>query len=147
MKTSFLRKVNYIGWIVIILAFLFIYFTYFFVYIPKQKSDLTQRAFRILKEYGNNMVGKHDYYVTHFNNYGIFYSIKRCNELKLIDVKNPNNDDYKKIDSVVQDLFPYVTTDIIDKNIVDKNTDTAFFYSNKENLGLWPRSEFIGFAA
>jgi len=21
------------------------------------------------------------------------------------------------------------------------------FYSNKENLGLWPRSEFIGFAA
>lgn len=128
MKTSFFRKVNYIGWIVIILAFLFIYFTYFFVYIPKQKSDLTQRAFRILKEYGNNMVGKHDYYVTHFNNYGIFYSIKRFNESKLIEVKKPKDVDYKKINSVVKDLFPYVTSDI-----VEKNTDTAFFYSKKEN--------------
>jgi hypothetical protein len=128
MKTKIFGKANYIGWIVIILAFLFIYFTYFFVYIPKQKSDLTQRAFRILKEYGNNMVGKHGYYVTHFNNYGIYYSIKLLNESKIIDVKNRNDVDYKKINSVVLDLFPYVLTDT-----VKKSADTAFFYSKKEN--------------
>jgi len=128
MKTKFFGKVNYIGWVVIILAFLFIYFTYFFVYIPKQKSDLTQRAFRILKEYGNNMVGKHGYYVTHFKNYGIYYSIKRFNESKLFEVKNADNEDYKKINSVVLNLFPYVLTDN-----VKKSGDSAFFYSKKEN--------------
>ncbi len=128
MKTKFFGKVNYIGWVVIILAFLFIYFTYFFVYIPKQKTDLTQRAFRILKEYGNNMVGKHGYYVNHFNNYGIYYAINRLNESKLVEVINPGNEDYKKINSVVLNLFPYVLTDTL-----KKSGDSAFFYSKKEN--------------
>jgi hypothetical protein len=111
MKNKNFKTANYLGWIVIVLAFAFIYFSYFFVYIPKQKSDLTQRAFRILKEYGNNMVGKYDYYETHFKNYGVYYSLKYFQELSQITVPNSENADYKKIKSVVQSLFPYVITD------------------------------------
>jgi len=128
MKTKIIKNANYVGWIVIILAFIFIYFTYFFVYIPKQKSDLTQRSFRILKEYGNNMVGKYDYYETHFKNYGVYYSIRFYEGLDSIKAKNPNDYNYKKINGVVRDLFPYVLT-----SKLKANTDTSFFYSNKKN--------------
>lgn len=131
MKNKYFKNANYFGWIVIIMAFIFIYFTYFFIYIPKQKSDLTQRAFRILKEYGNNMVGKYYYYETHFKNYGIYYSLKYFDGLSKIDVKNKNSTDYKKINNVVRDLFPYVLT--APHNHV---TDTSFVYSNKENMLL-----------
>jgi hypothetical protein len=86
MKTKPFRSVNYIGWVLIVLTFAFIYFSYFFIYIPKQKSDLTQRAFRILKEYGNNMVGKYGYYQTHFKNYGFYYSVKHLKESKTIEI-------------------------------------------------------------
>ena len=128
MKTKIIKNANYVGWIVIILAFIFIYFTYFFVYIPTQKSALTQRAFRILKEYGNNMVGKYDYYETHFKNYEIYYSIKYFELLSELIVKDPESEDYKKINSVINDLFSYVSTDTL-----KKSTDSSFFYSNKEN--------------
>lgn len=131
MKTKFFKNANYFGWIVIILAFVFIYFSYFFIYIPKQKSDLTQRAFRILKEYGNNMVGKYNYYDTHFKNYGVYYSLKYFDELSKIDVKNKYSADYKKINNVISDLFPYVST--VTRN---RNNDTSFVYSNKENILL-----------
>ena len=108
MKTKIIKNANYVGWIVIILAFIFIYFTYFFVYIPTQKSDLTQRAFRILKEYGNNMVGKYDYYETHFKNYEIYYSIKYFQSLSELNVKDPESEDYKKINSVINITTPFL---------------------------------------
>jgi len=126
MKTKIIKNANYVGWIVIVLAFVFIYFSYFFVYIPTQKSDLTQRAFRILKEYGNNMVGKYDYYETHFKNYGIYYSIKYFQDLSQINAQNTENADYKKINSVVQGLFPYVITDT-------KNPGSFFSNAYSEN--------------
>jgi uncharacterized membrane protein YukC len=72
MKTKGLKNANYIGWLVIILAFLFIYFTYFFIYIPKKEALIQQKGFRILNEYGSNMLDKHKYFETHFRNYGFF---------------------------------------------------------------------------
>lgn len=132
MKTKIIKNANYVGWIVIILAFIFIYYSYFFVYIPTQKSYLTQRAFRILKEYGNNMVGKYDYYETHFKNYGIYYSIKYYQDLSQITVQNTENADYKKINSVVQNLFPYVITDLNNQSTVFSNS----YADNANNLFL-----------
>jgi len=129
MKTKIIKNANYAGWIVIVLAFIFIYFSYFFVYIPKQKSDLTQRAFRILKEYGNNMVGKYDYYETHFKNYGVYYSLKYFQESSQITIPASENADYKKINSVVESLFPYVITDANTQGLSSSN---AYSDNNKK---------------
>ncbi len=77
MKSGRLINTNNIGWIVIILAMIILYFSYFFVYVPSQENKIQQRAFRVLKEYGNNMQEKFDHYDGHLENYGYFYYLKQ----------------------------------------------------------------------
>jgi len=76
MKNKGFQHINYISWIVIVLSISALYLSYFFFYIPQQESVLQERAFRILKEYGNNLYGKFDYYQTHLKNYGGYYTIR-----------------------------------------------------------------------
>jgi hypothetical protein len=120
MKTKPFRSVNYIGWVLIVLTFAFIYFSYFFIYIPKQKSDLTQRAFRILKEYGNNMVGKYGYYQTHFKNYGFYYSVKHLKESKTIEITDEKTNN---IEEVLKDLSSFVKTGYPKSGVADSSFD------------------------
>lgn len=90
MKNKGYKNINYISWIVIVLSIAVLYLSYFFFYIPQQESVLQERAFRILKEYGNNLYGKFDYYQTHLKNYGGYYTIrdKLRNESALKAVEN-----------------------------------------------------------
>lgn len=114
MKTKPFRNVSYIGWIIIILVFLFIYFSYFFMYIPKNEAQLEQKAFRILKEYGKNMIDKNRYYENHFKNYGLFYPIRSLSNSEKIKKNEIINPDYmalfNDLDNVISGLFPFVTT-------------------------------------
>lgn len=74
MKLKKLINTNYIGWILVIGAIIFLYLFYFFNYVPQQEKRLQKRSFRILKEYSKNMLGKYDYYRSHFENYGTYYT-------------------------------------------------------------------------
>ncbi len=76
MKNKANKNINNISWIVIVLSISVLYLSYFFFYIPQQESVLQERGFRILKEYGNNLYGKFDYYQTHLKNYGGYYTIR-----------------------------------------------------------------------
>lgn len=96
MQTLEVKNVSYISWIVIIFAILLLYLSYFFLYIPKQEGVVQERGFRILKEYGNNMYGKYNYYEEHFKNYGVFYPLR--SEMKT----SP------KLDHVIQQVYPTV---------------------------------------
>ncbi len=132
MKIRINKSANYIGLIVIILAFALLYFTYFFVYIPNQEDKLQQRAFRILKEYGNNMFGKNNYYQNHFKNYGLYYKIRLFttnNQIKQKPWLNKKNaaqlQDVKK---VIDGLLPYVHLDT-----ARLNSEKVFIYSIREN--------------
>lgn len=116
MKGRLFQNVNYIGWIVIILTFVVLYLSYFLLYIPNQKADLTQRAFRILKEYGNNMVGKHAYYESHFKNYGVYYLLELFEKENQIVPVDSVSISYKKMHEVFGDLFDYVAIDSLNKN-------------------------------
>ncbi len=132
MKIRVYKNANYVGWIVIILAFAFLYFSYFFIYIPKQESKLQQRAFRILKEYGNNMFGKNDYYQNHFKNYGLYYKIRLYAKTNQITNKpwlsRKSTTQLQDVQKVVGGLLPYVQLDT-----TYKSPDAIFIYSNKEN--------------
>ena len=132
MKIRIFKSANYIGWIVIILAFAFLYFSYFFIYIPNQESKLQQRAFRILKEYGNNMFGKNNYYQNHFKNYGLYYKIRLYNSTNQIGrrpwLSTENTTQLQDVQKVIDGLLPYVQLES-----ADKISDTVFIYSNKEN--------------
>ena len=110
MKIRIYKSANYIGWIVIILAFAFLYFTYFFIYIPNQEAKLQQRAFRILKEYGNNMFDKNNYYQNHFKNYGLYYKIKHFgNTGQLVqDTVLRKTNSARDVKDVIDELFAYV---------------------------------------
>lgn len=115
MKTKIFRNVNYLGWIVVVIAFLFIYFSYFFIYIPKKEAQLQQKGFRILNEFGSNMLDKHKYFETHFRNYGFFYSINYLVNSGDIVKKNVNEidaDKALKIDNVLKGLQTYVNTTV-----------------------------------
>ncbi len=112
-KPKIFRNVNYLGWVVVVLAFLFMYFTYFFIYIPKKEAQLQQKGFRILNEYGSNMLDKHKYFETHFRNYGFFYSIKYLIESGSIVKKYSNDinpDKAQELEDVLQGLQSYVNT-------------------------------------
>jgi hypothetical protein len=118
MKAKIYRNANYIGWVVIILTFIFIYFSYFFIYIPKKEALLEQKSFRILKEYGSNMLDKNKYYENHFKNYGLYYSIRHFKEKKLLSEKKSfaNNRDsllFEDIKKVIADLQQYVVNDML----------------------------------
>ena len=110
MKAKIFGNVNYIGLIVIILTFIFIYFWYFFIYIPKKESQLEQKAFRILKEYGTNMFDKHRYYENHFKNYGLYYSIRSLEDSGFIakktsvEIEKRFLKDSNDIENVIKDL-------------------------------------------
>lgn len=132
MKIKINKSANYIGLIVIILAFALLYFTYFFVYIPNQEQKLQQRAFRILKEYGNNMFGKNNYYQNHFKNYGLYYKISLFDKNNQI-VQKPwlntrNKILLQDVNDVVDGLLPYVQLET-----ARNGSDTVFIFSKKEN--------------
>lgn len=128
MKTKNFKNVNYIGWVVIILAFLFFYFSYFFIYIPKKEAIIQQKGFRILNEYGSNMLEKHKYFENHFRNYGIYYSIKSLAGsagIKKREVNIVNVNKNKEIDRVLNGLQNYVST-------TAKSVDSSYFYDKNE---------------
>ncbi len=106
MKHRSYKNTNLIVWIVIILGFSFLYFSYFFVYIPGQEARLKQRAFRILKEYGSNISDKHNYFSNHFKNYVLFYGIKHYGfEKAFKNVESIN----KEVYDIIDDLFEVIT--------------------------------------
>ncbi len=128
MKTKNFKNAKYIGWVVIIVAFLFFYFSYFFIYIPKKEGIIQQKGFRILNEYGSNMLEKHKYFENHFRNYGIYYSIKSlADSTKIIkkDSNIVNVNKNKEIDRVLNGLQSYVSTSA-------KSVDSSYFYDRKE---------------
>ncbi len=123
-KPKIFRNVNYLGWIVVILAFLLMYFSYFFIYIPKKEVQLQQKGFRILNEYGSNMLDKYKYFETHFRNYGVFYSIKYLGDSGFIAKKDTDEIDIDKavkIENVLKGLQPYVNT-------TENNVNLSTFY-------------------
>lgn len=75
MKTKQYNFTNAIGWIVVILAIPLFYFFYFFIYVPQQESQVQKRGFRILKEYGSNMIDKYEYYKKHLEIYDPYYKL------------------------------------------------------------------------
>lgn len=130
MKPKILKNVNYIGLTIIVIAFTLIYSSYFFIYIPTQKSALTQRAFRILKEYGNNMVGKRAYYETHFKNYGIYYSLRELQkDKKIIRKENLPDSIFNNMNEVFQSIFDYVTT-----STLPEDSENTWINMDKQNL-------------
>lgn len=138
MKTKSFWNVSYIGLIVIILVFLFIYFSYFFIYIPRNEAKLEQKAFRILKEYGKNMIDKNQYYENYFKNYGLFYPIKFLKNSKEIIKKEKIDEEhlvlFKDMDNVIEDLFSFVKTNKLPDDtteIISEIDDT--FYLNYKN--------------
>ena len=133
MKTKSLKNANYIGWLVIVIAFLFIYFTYFFIYIPKKEALIQQKGFRILNEYGSNMLDKHRYFETHFRNYGFFYSIKYLLDSGIIvkrDKIEIDVDKALKIENVLKGLQTYVITS------ENKSNLTYYYDETKKELFL-----------
>ncbi len=133
MKFNFHRSVNYIGWIVIVLAFVFLYFSYFFIYIPRQETKLQQRSFRILKEYGVNMFDKNSYYQSHFENYRIYYTLRANSQWNRIQQRTDlhGNDSLAAIEvgRVVGDLYDYVETEIPN----DEEQNATFLSQGNKN--------------
>jgi hypothetical protein len=82
MKKNKFITTSSIGLIVIVLAIVVFYLMYFMYYIPAQELALRQRAFRILKEYANNMTEKYEFYNKQIDNYGIYYYISLTNKKK-----------------------------------------------------------------
>lgn len=139
-KPKIFRNANYLGWVVVVLAFLFFYYSYFFVFIPKKEVQLQQKGFRILNEYGSNMLDKYKYFETHFRNYGLFYSISYLEDRGIIVKKDTNritdSDKALKVEKVLNSLQSYVVTN--EKNIdsIDslKDVKKDFFLTfNVEN--------------
>lgn len=133
MKLNISKNANYLGWIIIIIAIGFLYFSYFFIYIPKQENKLQQRAFRILKEYGNNMFGKNDYYKNHFENFKLYYTIRYNLESGNIAEKPDSlvgdKAKFKAIKNVVNGLYDYVDC----SSGENEDVDSVFIYSSQEN--------------
>ncbi len=131
MKINFFKNTNYLGGIIIVLAFAVLYSLYFFFYIPQQENKLQQRAFRILKEYGNNMSGKNDYYKNHFENYRLYYAIryfKKSNQI--VDNKFiPDSSTFSEIKKVIEGLYDYVDC----QERTTNKPDTSLIFTDHEN--------------
>ncbi|MCB2222220.1 MAG: cache domain-containing protein [Bacteroidetes bacterium] len=128
MKSKRLINVNSIGWVVIFLAIVLLYVSYFFIYVPQQEEALNRRAFRILKEYGNSIHEKYDYYRKHVENYDIFYTFKFVLESDWQDYEmNDLKDALNEIDlikDVIGGLERSVVTDTLPASAIrpsDKN--------------------------
>ena len=131
-KPKIFKNANYLGWIVIVLAFLFFYFSYFFIYIPKNEAQLKQKGFRILNEYASNIHDKYKYFETHFSNYGVFYSIRYLENSKSIKKRNTpelNTQKAKNINDFVSGLPSYVIT--------EKGTSDSLHYYDKNSKVLY----------
>jgi len=95
------------SWIVVIALLILLYSSYFLLYIPKQELLVTERGFRILKEYAENMHKKKDYYNSHFRNYSIFYAIREHRDYNSINsLLNHSNDstDLNDVKDVINSL-------------------------------------------
>jgi hypothetical protein len=129
-KPKIFRNANYLGWIVIVLAFLFFYFSYFFIYIPKNEAQLKQKGFRILKEYGSNIHDKYKYFETHFSNYGVFYSIRSLENSKSIKKRAIPGLEEKKAENIndfVIGLPTYVKTE-------KGNIDSLYYFDENSKV-------------
>ncbi len=129
MKSKIFKNVNYAGFTLIILAFLFIYFSYFFIYIPREETKIQQKGFRILKEYGSNMEDKYKYFENQFKNFGIYYSIRCLEDSGIISKIASNRIDSRKssdIENVINGLPEYIVT-----TTAKSAKDTTFFQKNK----------------
>jgi hypothetical protein len=139
-KSKIFKNVNYLGWIVIVLAFLFFYFSYFFIYIPKNEAQLKQKGFRILNEYGSNIHDKYKYFETHFGNYGVFYSIRfleNSNSIKKSEHPELDSQKANSINDFVTGLPSYVITEKKTSDLLysyDKNGKALYLnFENKIN--------------
>ncbi|MEZ5083451.1 MAG: hypothetical protein R2750_08385 [Bacteroidales bacterium] len=130
MKTMKRFNRNYTGWIIVALAIILLYSSYFFIYIPHQESMVKQRAFRILKEYGNNIHDKDEYYRKHIEIYEGFYLIRSIQEslITLIDENllniykriESNDESFDQINRVINDLDKQIITDEFFQNSTNK---------------------------
>ncbi|MCB0805863.1 MAG: hypothetical protein KDC05_08700 [Bacteroidales bacterium] len=146
MKSSKFISTNNIGWIIIVLAMIILYYSYYFIYIPQQETALKQRAFRILKEYGNNMHDKKDYYNTHLANYRDYYILDYLSNQKSTVSEVIREKAYasskwlKEIKKVIGDLDTNISIQLVDtsKNYrsgIYKDKNTADFYLKFFNSG------------
>lgn len=71
-----------LSWIIVVAILILLYSTYFLLYIPKQEMLVTQRGFRILEEYAENMHKKQEYFHSHFKNYSVLYAIRELKDYK-----------------------------------------------------------------
>ncbi|WP_167610757.1 cache domain-containing protein [Maribellus sediminis] len=93
------------SWIIVIALLILLYSSYFLLYIPKQEMRVTERGFRILEEYAENMHKKNEYYVTHIKNYYPFYVLRpRLDSLSTAFNTGPNLEDSSSIADVIGNL-------------------------------------------
>lgn len=142
MKLNGTKNVNYLGGIVIIAAFGVLFFFYFFSYIPKQENRLQQRAFRILKEYGNNMFDKNSYYKSHFENYRYYYAIRQNLESERIKAKLLKNSEDKKQLEEIKKVIANLEKSVVCALDQGENPADPFPFSKSKNLlyinyGVW----------
>ena len=120
MKSTRLINVNSVGWVVIFLAIILLYISYFFIYIPQQEASLNRRAFRILKEYGTSVDEKYNYYRKHVENYDIFYTFRFIIDSKWKDSFRSNIQkklaNMEIIGKVIDGLEKQVVTDTLRKD-------------------------------
>ena len=127
MKPKNLFSARIVPFLIIILATVLLYSFYFLYYIPKQESQVEQRAFRIMKEFAKNMHDKLDYYDAHFKNYSFFYAIEH-----LVDDETPQLEDSVKLEikkkiadnkqakKLIENLNKSINTDIVTVTKNDK---------------------------
>lgn len=127
MKPKNLFSARIVPFMIIILATVLLYSFYFLYYIPKQESQVEQRAFRIMKEFAKNIHDKLDYYDAHFKNYSFFYAIEH-----LVDDETPQLEDSVKLEikkkiadnkqakKLIENLNKSINTDIVTVTKNDK---------------------------
>jgi len=124
MKPGKTIKVSSIPWVVIVLAFVLLYAAYFLLYIPQQESLVEKRAFRVLKEYAENMQDKLEYYETHIKNYSPYYSIdflSKNNNCRLKDFIDQAIRKSQQVQTLIANLDKTITTEKIDSNGITEN--------------------------
>ena len=131
-KPKIFRNPNYLGWVIVVLASLLFYYSYFFVYIPKKEAQLQQKGFRILNEYGSNILEKYKYFETHFSNYGVFYSIRSLENDSIIQKIETGELENKKADNI-KDFVKGLPSEVETKKEVIV-TSLCYYDKNKKVL-------------
>ncbi|WP_340112085.1 hypothetical protein [Maribellus mangrovi] len=119
-------KFNF-SWIIVIALLILLYSSYFLLFIPKQEMRVTERGFRILEEYAENIHKKKDYYDTHLKNYSTFYVLNTTIDSLSVAFENNATIDSQAIANVIENL----DTDI------ELQTDKASLSYERSNKGKY----------